>query len=92
MRGSKNECDPTPTLLEPASRNRPRRRPAQVRRLETELLGAVLVLRERQRIDDVQHELALGRSRREFLEHLADASGVRRRVGNCSVASFEKKK
>ena len=83
-----------PTLFEPAKpKYTASPAGADVRGLQPELLRAVLVLGERQRIDDVQHELAVGRVRRELLEHLADA---RRHtcaaVGRDSVASFEKKK
>jgi hypothetical protein len=49
---------------------------ADVRGLDAELLGAILVLGERQRIDDVEHELALGRVRRELLEGLRHAGRV----------------
>jgi hypothetical protein len=54
---------------------------ADVGRLQAELLRAVFLLGERQRVDEIEHELPVGRVRRELLEHLADAGRVRAQRG-----------
>ena len=63
-----------------------------VRGLQAELLRAILVLGERQRVDHVEHELAARARRRELLEHLAHAVRSRRAAAAGPASSWSEKK